>query len=497
MRPERQRKYWRGCLGLLIGGISIGLVSPARAIPEEPANSAGEVSLAEAISAAVTGYPKIVAERAGTEAAERSARGAKVDRAPRLVTGVEVMDHGAADVYGLAPVNGLLGLSWTTSWGTELDAKVLLGRPVLSAPEPANTASLRLEIVQPLLHGAWAAGARHEIAEAELEVERVLCSFEVLLAELVVEVHEAYHELAFAQAEVEAKRQALERAEEQLAETRRLIDKGVLAEHDVYVAEDNAVFFELEYAAAVVQLDLARRRLAELMAVEPAPIRVPPLGTGEDLANPSLADLLDHAQQHSPEVRVRRAELRLAQEELRHRRNDALPELDLGFGVSSTGLHDQFWPRLGNAMGAQQPSWHAGVTFSLPLDLPGTTAKFDAARLERDRVAIRLDAELDATRRGVEALYAQLEGEREQQTLAIERWQISRLKLEAEQEKYRRGLSTLDDVLRFQRDLDGVVTRAQHSRTRVQILHARLLQAAGLLLERSGATIDAEGSGDA
>ena len=65
--------------------------------------------------------------------------------------------------------------------------------------------------------------------------------------------------------------------------------------------------------------------------------------------------------------------------------------------------------------------------------------------------------------------------------LAKRRYNLSELKLEAEEEKYRSGVSTLADVVRFQRELDDSLLSYRQAQSQMLKAYARLRSAQGVL----------------
>ena len=78
--------------------------------------------------------------------------------------------------------------------------------------------------------------------------------------------------------------------------------------------------------------------------------------------------------------------------------------------------------------------------------------------------------------------------ERRTQILALTARQVelSELKLETEREKYRSGLSTLVNLVQFQRELDNARIARQRALLDLVILRTRIANTSGLLYEQAG-----------
>jgi outer membrane protein TolC len=68
--------------------------------------------------------------------------------------------------------------------------------------------------------------------------------------------------------------------------------------------------------------------------------------------------------------------------------------------------------------------------------------------------------------------------------------ELAENKLETERDKYKSGLSTLIDVVRFQRDLDGALISVQRARVDVLLLQSEIAQLEGNLYNRAGLTLE-------
>ena len=87
-------------------------------------------------------------------------------------------------------------------------------------------------------------------------------------------------------------------------------------------------------------------------------------------------------------------------------------------------------------------------------------------------------------------LRVQLKTRRRLLELATQRVILSERNLETEREKYKRGLSTLPNVVLFQRDLDAAMLGERQARVDLILLYSRVYNASGTLPSQGGVEIE-------
>jgi len=389
-------------------------------------------------------------------------------------------------------------LSWTAPVGT----KVALGASVdqrlrgeTQQSQAINTSNhssnISLSVTQPLLKGAGRRGAASALAEAKLDGEIQRQLFREQLNTLLEQVERAYWTLAFSQSEVAAKERAQDRAKKQFEDTQENIRRGIIAKIEIYVVEENLVFFQQELVKAQQNQELARRALTQLLQVNANS----PLATKDTLSglDPKLPDkeMIKRGLQGSPSLAAE--QLRLSKEHviLRFEENQALPSLDLVGSLKLNGLDSEYAEHLSQLVRAKRPEASVGLLLSLPLSFRAARAKVSQAELAAEKQLLKLKEREVEVRHEVARLLKQMGYEARRLVLAKRRMALSRLKLNAEVKKYKNGTSTLDSIVRFQRDLDqaalGVwrVQREQRtSRSRLLALSGALHSAHGIKIER-------------
>ena len=204
---------------------------------------------------------------------------------------------------------------------------------------------------------------------------------------------------------------------------------------------------------------------------------------------PLLAQVHSVGMALNPRIEAQRNLRELADLRARWAKNQALPGLALGASLSLLGQDPRYTTAWQATLQDPTPEARVGLSFSLPLDRSGVGAQAESAVLELQRA----EAELASAERQVafEILngVSELETNLELLTLTQKQVELAELKLQAETDKYQSGLSTLVDVVRFQRDLDNALIRLQRVARQVRVGRVRLFAAQGDLHQRMGVEV--------
>jgi len=389
------------------------------------------------------------------------------------------------------------GVAWKTPVGTTLSARLdaTQGLAGVASADGAQSGrstdgELSLGLSQPLLKGGWLEGAGLPLREAALSdrIQREL--FRDELNALLADVEAAYWDLAVAEADLAIKTRSRDRAKQQYEDTAENIRRGILAAGEIYVVEENVVFFEQELLRAEQTLRLARRRLAEQLLLPPDGA----ISAADELAKPEL-DLpareaaIDEGLRTRPKLLAQALRGELASARLSFAGNQALPSLDLAASLALDGSDERYGDAWRKAFGEPTVAARVGLVFGLPLDRSAIRAGVDAAGLEVRRQEADLEAMRLSVRFEIDNGLADLEVNVRLLGLAQKSVELAELKLSTELEKYKTGVSTLVDVVRFQRDLDNALIGLQRVNRAVRVGRARLLAAQGTLHQAAGVEV--------
>ena len=381
------------------------------------------------------------------------------------------------------------GLRWQTLGGTQLDLDAF-GAQRLN-PQPGlmtSDAAVSLSLTQPLLRGF---GEDSQTVRAQdLERERGRAQFVSELNDVLFEVEQAYWDVSLAQQDVQIKKRSLERARAQYEQTKENIKRGLLAEAEIFIVEDNLVLFQQNLLQSTQASALASLRLGRVLRLGP---QARPVATQSpqvsQQAPPSAAQALSTGVKAHPDLVAARVSVRQRGVEVGFASNQLKPRLDLLGQVNTLGSEGAFGQAWRQALSLGGVGYGVGVLFEIPL-----TRAPDYARVERAQLAQRAErARLARLKQGVELQIneslVRLENSRARLALATKRVGLTQSKLETEQQKYARGRSSLDNIVRFQRDVDAARLGQQRLMAQVSVLEAQLARAMGTLYVRAGVRV--------
>ncbi len=449
------------------------------------------LSLREAVQAGVAQNLDLLTERLRLDRQRRLERGAWAGYSPTVVLDADLVRlRTPLDPQGRRTVHTHAGgIVWRTPVGTTVSAEGVMVQG-LPGDGTAHQGGLVLGVSQPLLRGGWLTGAALPLREAELQsaIQREL--FRSALNALMVEVETAYWDLALAAADVEIKQRSLERAVNQFEDTQENIRRGILAPAEIYVVEENVVFFRQEVVQAAENHARARRRVADLLQLHPDESVVTADGLpGAELEVPQEAQVLSIGMDVNPRIVAQRHRHALSGVRERYAKNQSLPSLDVTGSLSLLGQDPRYGGAWRETVADPTPEARVGLRFALPLDRWAENALVDGAALDAERERVQVaNVERQVTFEIVDGL-SELQTNVALLSLTEKQVELAELKLAAETEKYQSGLSTLVDVVRFQRDVDNAQIRLQRVLRQVRVGRVRLLAAQGDLHLRRGVEV--------
>ena len=480
---------------MLSGYLGLAAWGPlALAQPAKPGQEPMPLSLNQAIRLALEKSLEIQVARRSMQAAEPDVtiERAKFDpslnldaNGGRTVSSAGETNSLGADLSLDQPVltGGTFSLAFNNNW---TDTTSLFNELEAGSSGSFYRSTLQLKMTQPLLKGGGLAANRAPILIA---ANNATISKEALLQktqEIVANVEHAYWELVLQREISKVRQEALRAAHLLLEAAHAKVEQGQLAPIDVLIAESEAASREeavvvAERAARDAQ-DRLRRFLtpsADMLMDESTII---PLDEPEPVPREiDLPALVEAALASRHELAQAKLELANSRLNLTLARNQQWPTLDLEGSAGLSGLGDSLTDKLASGDFYQ---WQAGLRLTVPLGNRAADATALKRQFELERAALTLkDKEQGVILEVKEAARGLLtNGKRVEATRQARR--LAEKKLEAEEERFRLGLTTVQDVITFERDL------AEAKRAEVQALIdyrnslVDLDQRTGRLLER-------------
>ncbi len=350
---------------------------------------------------------------------------------------------------------------------------------------PRYGSTLRLNFSQSLLRDFGLKYGRRDIIVAGYNQEISEENFQRTLEETIYNVELAYWNLVYARENLKVRQQSLKLAQELLEKNKVEIEAGTLPPIELLTAESEVSTRQadiLESEALVKnyedQLRVVINLGAEMEDAKKVQI-IPTDSPSVEKREISYEEAMGIALQKRPDLEAIRTELKSREFNFSYAKNQLLPNLQFTLGYWSPGISgDQLLYRdnnpmtgdiigtipgkksdaLKDAFGFKYKNWSIGFVFTLPISNVVTKANYAQAKLnlEQSRLKLKnqqlqLDLEIGNAVRAVETNYQRAVAYRTARELAEQ-------KLEAEEEKFKVGMSTNYLVLQYQRDLVNAQT---------------------------------------
>ncbi len=372
-----------------------------------------------------------------------------------------------------------LGLDTLLPSGTSLNVTTTASRGETNSQffflNPRWNTNLNITLKQPLLNGFGTLVNRAGIVIARNTRAQTSEAFVLKVMNTLSNVENAYWDLVAARKAVAVKEESLKLAERLLDETRQRVKVGTSAPIDLVQPKATVAARQQALIAAKNVAGNAEDALKALLGFDqPAEwnIHIKTVDTLKTPAvHPVLSASIEKALKHRPDVRQELLALNSMRLNVNVARNQTLPRLDLqasygwnGLGGNLTlvdratgqviqkipgGLHDAYTELLNR----EYPNWTMGVTLGIPLGNHQAKANLIEQRFQLRQEKVRLEALRQTIIKQVRMAVRSLEdGAANIDAAAAARFAAEK-NLEAEETKFKNGLSTSFQVLQIQDDL--------------------------------------------
>jgi outer membrane protein len=324
---------------------------------------------------------------------------------------------------------------------------------------PRYEGRLQLTFTQPLLKNFGIEVNTAIIRQAQNTEEIARQKLLQTILDTVFAVQLGYWELVFRIEDLGVKREALVLAENFLAENKLRAELGTLAPIELVQSETQVKQREGDVITAEAAVREAEDVLKQTLNIPESlgtwRIRLRPTDTPPfvPIVDTSIEEKVAFALQHRPDIA--QAQLQVASQEIGRNaaRNQRLPQVDLGGTASVSGFSGDLGGAISEIGNTDGYNWAFSLTFSYPLGnraannaLQQQNLLLKQALIDQRKVQQTVSRDIFQTVRNLETASKSVEVRRAATVLA-------RTQLEAEQEKFRLGLSTSFNVLQFQNQL--------------------------------------------
>ena len=325
--------------------------------------------------------------------------------------------------------------------------------------DPRYESTLELAFTQPLLRDFGISVNKAPIRRAEkseaIAHQRVIQA----ILNVVFQVQERYWDMVFRLQDLDAKRESQKLAEDFLAENTIRVELGTLAPIELVQAETQVKLREEEVIVAEAAVREAEDALKEVINIPDMlgswNIRLQPTDkpTFEPISAPVVEDKLREALMQRPDII--QSQLTIESREIAREEalNQRLPQLDLVARGSLGSFGKDAGESLSDLSEINGYQWVFGLQFEYPLGNRAAKNNLTRRNLElrqemvaQRRLKLTIVREVRQAIRGIETASKRVEVTRAATKLA-------QTQLDAEQEKFRLGLSTSFRVLEFQTEL--------------------------------------------
>lgn len=248
----------------------------------------------------------------------------------------QISDGVSAAFSGLAAGGGRYSLS--------ASQQAIQNSAALNSYNTTYQTAISLQFTQPLMRGAGdGSPARRQLVLASAGAQAQSAQLLSAASQTIANVSNAYWDLVAAWRNVAIQEEGLRNAQAQAASNGRLADRGAAAPVDVVESYTQINVFQDNVFAAIQAVQALQTQLKSLVLGNPAdPLwmanLVPTSAVQQLPPEPKVDDLILTALANRPEIAQLRAQRLVANANRAYAKNQLLPQLDLGLGVTASGF---------------------------------------------------------------------------------------------------------------------------------------------------------------
>ena len=367
----------------------------------------------------------------------------------------------------------------------------------LTSLNPTYSSDLALAVTQPLLKDFGIDLNKRKIYIAKNDQKISDHQFTEKVIDTLTEAENIYWDLVFSIEDLKVKETSLQRARDLEKQVKAQVDVGTLAELEILQAQSDVASRDEQLLNAQNLIedneDNFKNILNSSFDSEDGLKKIIPTDSPvfEPGSENSLEEALKTALTLRPDLLAKKKELDNRNIEAKYNENQMLPTLDLigslglnGLSGDSTTTNGAYDTALSEAFSTNYGLWQFGINLSYPLGNRAAKSKLAAKRLEVAQLLLDIKdlekniiVEVREAHRQIKTDIKKVQATRVARKLAEE-------KLNAEEKKFKVGLSTSFNVLAFQEDLAEeqsneikAVIDYNKSLTRLNQVMARTLEA--------------------
>jgi len=380
---------------------------------------------------------------------------------------------------------------------------------------PSLTSGLNFNVNQPLLRNRGPFVNRIPImaAQSSLKVSEYQLTSQVL--SLVNTAENAYWSFISARETLLVQEKARDVASEYLKYMQQQLDLGALSPLDIFNPKQRLAAAEVAVSQAKFNLAQTQDAIRHQIGADLDPtVRTLPVVLTEPVdLGPSESITEDREQEVqkalnlNPAIKANAQRLDVDDLAIQSAKNGLLPNLVFNAQYTSNGRGGIFYPNsssltnaggivepvpggiadaLGQMFGFGYPTYQAGLVLTLPIRSRAASATMANAVVQKKQDALTLRNQQQNIRLNILNAVTSLEGAKEQLKLAVIQKDFAEKNLDAENQKYKLGTETNQNVLQAQQDLATAELSVVTSQISVRTRRLALLTQTGELLDERG-----------
>lgn len=374
-----------------------------------------------------------------------------------LTSGAETTQSSVYPLQG-TPGNSILELAKRNATGgvTTLSYNLSYDRQQPASSflliNPSWGTDLNLSIEQPLLQGAGVEFNRAPILIARAQHEQSIKEFELSVHTLLRDVEQTYWQLHFAYQDLFSRETGMRQALATWQKEKNKEEVGTSATPDVAQAREQYEFFRGARLEALSRVLSTERDLRELLGIPPEDGKriIPETPPTVAAFVPDWQLAVNEAMENRPNVVAQRFAVRAAELELLRQKNGLLPDLTVGANWRIVGLDNQYDQSVDRLTDNEFTEWGLSVRYRRQVGERSAHAATRNAQLALSRQRRTLDNLQHTVFIELNEAYQNIVTQFELIQILKFRREAAVQNLEAQEQFYRLGTKTIDDVLQAQ-----------------------------------------------
>ena len=317
--------------------------------------------------------------------------------------------------------------------------------------------SIGVNLTQPLLRNFLIDNERQTILSARKDLKISELTLQQQVMTVISQVEQAYYDLIATRESLKVSEKALELAERLLADNKKRVEVGALAQLDALSSEAEVASRRSDLINARRDYYLQQNTLKRLLGDDFVGLNnVEFVPASSLIAVPSRQNLNESWQKGlslRPDLLEQRLTLEKRDIQLKYRKNQVLPQLDVTGSYGYTGFGKSVATATADLRSESRPNYSVGANFSIPIGNRNAKTNYRITKDQKEQDILTLKRmEQDAMSsiandvKQAQSSFQSVEATRQARIYA-------EAALDAEQKKLEQGKSTPYQVLQIQRDL--------------------------------------------